>query len=249
MRIKNFYILFAVIFVFILMPQTVYSSEGLIKPASRFYFLQSWGESARLLLAFSNEKKTDYLVELTDRRVNEIKDAPLEKVADRYQDHYRKLDELSAEAKDKEQVAEKIKKLNLRQQEVLADVYARVPESAKDAILNAQENSSKHVAKTVEAIEGKEKAQEYIAQVAQIKQEAQIKRMERLEQAPMEGAPAPNPSETAPKDLKGANPIMEGKELNPLNPLMEGRSEGGAQGQGQAEPVPPAPMAPPAPKN
>ncbi len=196
----------------------VYASLGFFKPSSKLYFLQPALESTRLFFTFSRQGEIDYLLQLTERRIDEISVEPSTAIASRYQMHFEELEKLANEIKDKEQVVEKIKEASLRQQEVLSTVYAQVPDEAKDAILNAQENSSKNVARTIEAVEGADKAREYARRVEQIQLVPKMERAERLEQAPMERTPNANPSQSVPKELKpgqGLNP------LNPLNPLHE----------------------------
>lgn len=218
-----------------------YASLGFFKPSSKLHFFQSAIESVRLFFTFSTEGKTDYLLQLTDRRVDEINTNPSPATANRYQTHFKELEKLAEEAKDKEQVVEKIKEASLRQQDVLAKVYSQVPDEAKDAILNAQENSSKNVANAIEAVQGAKKEQEYVGRVEQIQRIEKLERIERLERAPMEGSPNANPADSVPKELKpgqGLNP------LNPLNPLDEEKKtgEGGQSGGERIEPAAPAPM-------
>ncbi len=212
-------------FFFAIVPPDIYASGGLIKPSSKFYLLQTLKENIQLSLSFSKEQKLNYLLSLTDKRVEEMESNPTPSVVRLYEKHYQYLDKLALQMENKERVAERIEENSLRQQMVLAKVYNQVPESAKGAIINAQENSSKHVARTVGVIEGQQKAQEYVQQVAMIQQ---AEKMGQVEQLPMEGSPNANPSEVTPKELKGANPLMPGQNLNIQNPSLEGQ-EGGSK--------------------
>jgi hypothetical protein len=230
-------IIILILFLLVLTPSKIYASEGLIKPTSRFYFLQTWGEQIKLFFTRSSEQKLNYLLELTERRVDEMADNPSLVVTNRYEGHFKQLNELATQVQNKEQAAEKIRETNLSQQQVLSGVYSQVPEQAKDVILNAQENSSKHVAKTIETVEGSQKAQEYAAQVAQIQQAEKMGQVERLEQAPMESSPNSDPSQNTPKELKGANPLREGQPLNPLNPAQDTQGNEGGNRMQPAEPV------------
>ena len=135
---------------------TAYASEGFIKSSSPFYFLQTLGESVRLFFTFSKDQKIDYLLELTDRRVSELADTASPAVATHYEDTFKQLNELSTQVSDTQVAVDKIKEASLRQQQVLTTVYNKVPDQAKSAIQNAQENSLKHVTRAVEAIEGTE---------------------------------------------------------------------------------------------
>ncbi len=216
-----------ILFFLILVPSQIYASGGLIKPDSRFYFLQTWREQIKLLFTFSKEQKVDYLLELTERRAKEMADNPSPTVGNRYEDHYQQLNELTSKLQNKQQISERIRETSLNQQQVLAEVYSQVPEPVKDAIINAQENSSKHVVRTIEAVEGSQKAQQYMAQVAQIQQMEKAGQVEQLEKALMENNPNSDPTQNTPKELKGINPIKEGQSLNPLNPAQDVGGGGG----------------------
>lgn len=232
-------------------PLTAQGAEAAAKTQSRFYFLQSWGESIKLFLTFSKEKKIDYLIKLSDKRVEELNNNPLPAVANRYQEHSAQIEQLAIQVKDKSNVIEKIKEASLRQQAALTKVYNQVPEQAKEAILNAQENSSKNTEKTIEVIEGPQKAQEYIQEVAKIKQAEPIGQTERVAPVPMESSPAANPAETTPKELKNLNPLMPSQELKTLNPTNSA-NEGQENGSNKVQPIAPAapmPMQAPAVRN
>lgn len=222
------------------LPSSVYASEGLIKPNSPFYFLQTWGESVKLFFTQSPEQKLNYLLDLSDRRVGEMKDTPSSQVASRYAEHFGQLNELSNQVDGKERAVENIKAASLRQQEILAKVYNQVPENAKDAIINAQENSSKHVAQAVERVEGSQKAQEYIQQVAILQQVEKMGQAERVEQAPMEGSPNQDPSQSIPRGLKEDKGLLPGQELKPLNPALNQQGSNGVGGR--MEPAAPVEM-------
>ncbi|HLE49433.1 MAG TPA: DUF5667 domain-containing protein [Patescibacteria group bacterium] len=202
------------------------ASGDLIKPTSRFYFLQTWGEEVRLLLTFSKDNKIDYLLTLTEKRVDEISSYPSSSVLQRYDSNVNKLSRIAEQVENKEDAVEKIKGANLRQQEILAKVYAKVPDEAKGAIVNAQEQSSKHVAQTIQNVQGSDNAQNFTNQVEQI---IRIEKAGQVEQVPMEGSPNANPGEFTPKAINGPNEI---KGILPSN------QSGDSGGQMQpAEPV------------
>ncbi len=231
----------------ITLPRHIHASKDLIKPSSKLYFLQSWGESIKLFFTFSKEQKLNYLLQLTEKRVDEMNSVPSSDIADRYKEHFRQLEKLTTQTQNKQTVVEKIKETSLRQQETLAEVYNRVPQQARDAIINAQENSSKHVAKTIEAVEGPQKAQEYILRVTMIQQVEKTVQRELMEQAPMEGSPNADPSKNTPKELKGTNELNDQQELKSVNPLLENKGEG--TGNKPMEPAQPAQMNAPAGQN
>lgn len=216
-----------------LSPRQIFASGDVFGSSSRFYFLASWSESVKYFFTFSKEQKINYLLELTDKRVEEMRTDPSPASFTRYQEHFQQLGELTAQVSDKQPVTEKIKNTSLRQQATLARVYNQVPDQAKEAIINAQENSSKHVATTVEDVEGPQKAQEYAQQVAQIQR---AERAGQIEQVPMEGSPNVDPGVFTPKEL---NSINEQNQPNPLNPGSENAAGGGG---GQVQPVQPIQM-------
>ncbi len=240
-------IIFLLVCLMNIFPSSAYASEGLVKPDSKLYFLQTFGESVRLFFTFSKEQKIDYLLQLTERRVEEIGDTPSPAVTGRYEEHFQKLNELSGQAQNREQAAERIREASLRQQEVLGRVYNQVPEPAKEAIINAQENSSKHVERTIEAVEGPKKAQEYIKRVERIQQLEKLGQLERLEPVPMEGSPNADPSQSTPRELKENKGLLPGQELKQTNPGLN--EQGGGDGGNRMEPAAPIEMNAPAGQN
>ncbi len=223
-------------------PSFTYASPGLIKPDSKLYFLQSWGETLRLFLTFSKEEKINYLLKLTDRRVSEMADIPTSQIGNRYEEHFRELNQLANQG-----TAAKIRETSLYQQKVLAQVYIQVPEKAKEAIINAQENSSKHVAQIIERNEGAKQAEAYIQRVERIQQMEKLGQAEKVEPVQMEGSPNADPSQNVPRELKENKGLLPGQNLQPLNPALEG--QGGAAGEGRMEPAAPAGMNAPAGQN
>ncbi len=210
----------------LIFPGSVFASQGLIPPTSGLYFLQVLGENVKLFFTFSKDEKVDYLLTLTQRRVDEFSVNPSAQVGDRYTQHFQELESLSSQASDKNTVAQRIEDASLRQQTVLAEVYVKVPDTAKNAILNAQENSSKHVANTIQAVEGQKAVEDYNKKVQAI-QKAEM--VGQIQQVPMESEPNPNPSEN------NINPINSGQGINQLNPI---NGQNGGAGMQPAAPVP-----------
>jgi hypothetical protein len=225
--------IFILTFLASLFSSSIYASEGLIKPTSSLYFLQTWLENVQISLRFSNAQKLEYLFTLTDKRVEEMKDSTTPAVIRLYEKHYQYLDRLASLMENKEEVTARIEANSLRQQAVLAGVYIKAPEEAKDAIVSAQENSSKHVARTIERVEGPQRAQEYIGRVETIQKLEKMGQAELIEQLPMEGSPNANPSEAAPKEIKGTNPLLPGQDLNTINAGQDGGQ--GMEPAGQIE--------------
>lgn len=214
-------------------PPSALASAGLIKPSSKFYFLQTWQENIRLSLNFSKEKKLDYLLTLTEKRVEEMEGAPTPAVTRLYEKHYQSLDKLANQMENKEVVAERIRENSLRQQATLAKVYVQVSEPAKEAIIKAQENSSKHVAQTIERVGGVPKAEEYVQQVAVIQQLEKLGQLEQVERVLQEDSPNADPATATPRELKGTNSLLPGQGLNPTNQGQDGGQ--GMEPAGQVE--------------
>ena len=233
-RIAAILILISLVTIF---PSFTYASDNLIKPNSPFYFLQTWGEEIKLFFTFPKEEKLNYLLELTEKRIEEVKITPSTNTFSRYENHFRQLDELAIQVENKDQAVEKIKTTSLHQQEVLAQVYLQTPDQAKKAIIDVQENSSKHVARTIEAVEGNKKAQEYIVQVARIQQAERMGQTEQVELSPMEGSPNTDPGQFTPQEIKETHQLKEGQPLNPLNPVLENSENEGGNIMEPAAPV------------
>lgn len=174
---------------------------------------------------------------MTERRVDEITASLSASSANRYQKHFEELEKLANEVDGKEQAVEKIKEASLRQQEILSDVYTKVPDEAKDAILNAQENSSKNVAGVIEVVQGDEKAQEYAQRVEQIQSTEKMERIERLEQAEMEETPNVDPSESIPRELNESKGLLPERELNSQNPIFNEQNSNGGKEIEPAAPI------------
>lgn len=237
------FVLILVLLVFVFAAQA--EAAGLIKATSRFYFLQSWGESIRLFFTFSPEAKLNYAIDLADRRAEEINSsasdsAAVAKLSEKYIADINQAEKISTQVEDKTQAAEKIKEANLNQQQVLAEAYQKAPEEVLAVITDAQENSLNQVEKVISETQGPEAAQQYVQQVTQIQQ---VQRLERAELMPMESNPNAEPSQNAPNELYE---IKEGQNLNPINPIQEG-TDGNTEGQGGTiKPVEPVQMQQPA---
>jgi len=232
---KKIIIVFLAIFLLGL-SSPAYAALGFFKPSSKLYFLQPVLESARLFFTFSKEAKTDYLLQLTERRVEEMTQKQSTTTVDRYQLNFAKLTKLAIEVKNPEQAVEKIKAASLRQQEVLAKVYSQVPEEAQAAIVNAQENSAKHVEKMIESAQNSVKAKEYMNQAVQIRQMERAKTQNQIERVLLEGDSQINPAESVPRELNS------GLELKSLNSILEG--EGQSAGSATMMPAVPIPVQP-----
>lgn len=225
----------AVILLMGVMVVPAYASPGFINPNSRMYFIQPISESIRMFFTFSKQAKMDYLLELADRRTEEMNIAPSSKIVRGYTEHFAQLEKMVEEIPEmnKNQVVEKIKEASLRQQEILAKVYSQVPQQTQEAIINAQENSSKHVENIIEAVGGTQSTKDYKQQVAQIQQ---IEQAEQIEQASKENGPSDNPGEFTPRELNGIN---QPRQLNSIDASSTNENGGGS---GQMQPAQPIQM-------
>lgn len=228
-----------------ILSKQVFASSDLLKPNSRFYFLQTWKENIVLSLKLSKESKFEYLLTLTEKRVEDMEEFSNPAITRLYEKHYQYLDRLAAQMENKEEVTAKIRENSLHQQIALAKVYTQVSEPAKEAILNAQENSADQVARTIERVEGAQNAQEYIQKVALIQQ---MEQADQVEQILQESSPHADPAQSTPQSLRENRETLPGKELNPINPNLE-EQEGGSDGGGKMETVVPAQMNQPTGRN
>lgn len=220
-----------------------------ILPTSPFYFLKTWSERVTLFFTFAEGQKAERLSKFAERRLSEAEAIADENpalagaAAGRYAATIAEAAKaLPVSGEDKEALVS-FKERSLRHQEVLAELEGSVPEEARDAIINAEENSSKHVFGLVERAEGKEAAAEYMARAEEARQVARAVRLERAKQLPMESGKDGG----APKELRPLGGEQELKELKPLLPIKET----GEEGEKGVEPAPmegPAPMAPPIPQ-
>lgn len=218
-----FVIFFFALFIF---PNGAYASTGSIPPTSKLYFLQTLGESVKLYFTRDPQQKFDYLLTLTERRVDEAKLSASNQVLSHYQGQINEAASLAAGLPGRDAAVQKITDASLRQQATLAQVYARAPNEAKEAILGAQTESSKHVANTIQTVGGTKPAEDYSEKVQVILRAEQIGQ---VEQVPMEGAPSGDPSD------QNINPIKSGQGLNQLNPIND--QNGGSGGMQPAAPI------------
>jgi hypothetical protein len=201
-------------------PLIARADEGLIKPSSSFYFMQGWGESVRYFFTISADNKITYLLELSQRRVDEIgndnNSAQITKLTGQYQSIYQKLQQLAENEKNSDLVY-KIQSNSTRQQQTLSNVYQKVPEQAQKGILNAEVNSAKHVENTINQVQGEQAADQYSKSVQAIQQVGQKGQVQMESSGPSE-----DPSKTQ------YNSINQGQELNQINDTTGGQGQGAA---------------------
>lgn len=247
---KYMAILLLVFFVGIALPQKSQAFGDFIEPTSVLYFMQEWKESLGLFFSFSQESKLNYHLRLSEKRASELRDFGkndaqiAQMLANKYQNNYRQMEKIAAQMENKNQVAEKIKNGSVAQQETLARVYGQVPEQAKAAILNAQENSSKNVSAVLEKVSS-EDAMEYVQKIQQIQQTQKTEMMQKTPMVEKEaGNENGNPDGNGPKSLNEANDTNEIKQGKDLNQTNGSNGSGGAAGRDSQEKNQPAEKAP-----
>ncbi len=184
---KVFLVLLAAVFLFagVAQAQTNDLPEPGMLPDSPFYFFKSWSEAIGTFFTFGDVAKAERFVNLSEKRLAEAnalvekgKPEVAEKAVLRYQDQLGKGLTKAAEAKakghDVDEVLARVSEATLKHQEVLAGVYEKVPEQAKEAIQRAMEASMRGHEEALKAISG-QKREEVMEQVEQKRQEAEQK--------------------------------------------------------------------------
>lgn len=124
-----------------------------VKPGNFFYFFDTASEKINLFFTFNPEKKAQQALEYADERLAEAEESAnennpkaVEKAMTGYKEEISLATEESKGLKDEERAKELLNTVSentAKHQEVLAGVLEKVPEEAKQAILNAIEISKK----------------------------------------------------------------------------------------------------------
>ncbi len=151
-----------------------------ILPDSGLNFLNGWGRNIQLAFAGSDVEKARLMLKYAGEDTLALKamyaagkyDVGAQQ-ADRYalqlQNTVQAVEQVKA-SQGEEASAELVAKLEqnyLQQQEVLLSVLEKAPEAAQSGLLNAIENSNKHVATVILAHEGEQAVLQYQTQVNQ----------------------------------------------------------------------------------
>ncbi len=139
-----------------------------LTPDSPFYFLDTLGERIGMFFTFRVEKKAEKALKYAEEKLaevmamaekNQIK--ALEKANKKYQEFLGlaniKTQDAQNKGKDIEELAILITEKTLKHQEILAEVFEKVPEEAKPAIKKAMEVSRKGSEEAVQAVTGAKK--------------------------------------------------------------------------------------------
>lgn len=169
-----------------------------ILPDSGFYFMKKWGrnlqlmfagsdtERARLMLKYTNEDALA-LWEMYQMGKYDVGSEFAEQYALQLQNTVQIMEQIRARQGENtsEELVNKLQQNYLRQQEVLLSVLEKAPEAAQNGLLNAVENSNKHVAAMIMAQNGERVLQQYQEQVNQqasnMGEETKIRVQQRLQ--------------------------------------------------------------------
>lgn len=131
----------------VLAQNEAFSDAGLT-PDSPFYFLEIIAEKIGNLFTFGDKAKAERMIALMEERMaeaqkmlNEKKIEPAKKAFGRYQEHFqefeKRLEKMAKEGESFDDVVEKVALATEKHIAVLEKVYEKVPNEAKNAILNA----------------------------------------------------------------------------------------------------------------
>jgi len=147
-----------------------------ILPDSPWYVLKTWWEEVQIFFTFDSVKKAEFHTKLATRRVVEAKklvekgktefaEQHLWKFRNRLEKALQKTEQAQEKGKNVDELIEKLQANNIRQQEVLSEVYEKVPDSAKEAVLSAMEKSAEGIENSMEKVQKSEQALEFKAEL------------------------------------------------------------------------------------
>lgn len=168
-----------------------------ILPGHPFYFLKTLSEGVGTLFALGTAAKADRFLYLSEKRLAEALELTegdmlekAEKAIQRYQKNIEKATVRAQEARkkglDADEVFERVSTATLQHQEVLALVYERVPEEAREAVMRAMDASIVGHEEALKAISG-EKEDEVRTRV----ENERVEREQMLIQLRRKGIPIP----------------------------------------------------------
>ncbi len=192
---KQFYKLFlaSVLTIALVMPLFVYAAPSAgIKPGNLLYFFDITFEHISLFFTFSNEKKAIKALSYADERLaeveavaNENKPEAVATAMANYQENVSLATAESKEIKDKEKAQNLLSTITdntSKHQEVLTEVYNKVPDEAKKAIEKAIEVSIKEHEEALKEIQGLKKTVEELQKdIESLKQQGQSDQSKEIE--------------------------------------------------------------------
>jgi len=167
-------------------------------PDSGFYFMKKWGRSLQLMFAGSDAEKSKLMLKYANEDALALKKMyemgkydvgakHAEQYALQLQNAVQTTEQVrTRQGEDaSEELVGKLEQNYLKQQEVLLSVLEKAPEAAQNGLLNAIENSNKHVAAMIATQEGQEALAQYQEQVNQqtsnMGEETKIRVQQRLQ--------------------------------------------------------------------
>jgi len=139
-----------------------------ILPDSPFYFFKTFWESVNLALTFNPVAKTEKMMHFAEKRLAEAqalvekgKDDLAEKVLAKYRKQVsavvQKAQKLSGQGEKADQALSKVTEKALKHEEVLTDLYKKLPPQAQPAVAAALEASMKGQQEAFQALSEREK--------------------------------------------------------------------------------------------
>lgn len=151
-----------------------------ILPDSGFYFMKSWGRNLQVMFAGSDTERATLMLRYTNEDALALKkmyEQDKYDVGAKHAGQYALQLQNTVQAMEQvrtgqgeaasEELVDKLEQNYLRQQAVLLSVLEKAPDAAQNGILNAIENSNKHVGAMIMAQQGQAELQQYQEQVNQ----------------------------------------------------------------------------------
>ena len=206
---------------FVVPAQASAATNAGVKPGSFFYFFDTASEKINLFFTFNPEKKAQKALEYADERLAEAEESAnennpkaVEKAMTGYKEEISLATEKSKGLKDEERAKELLNIVSentAKHQEVLVSVLGKVPEEAKQAILNAIEVSKKGQEEATKQInELKNEIEQLKNEVESLKKESKDPQADEVEKLKKEveelkkkqGINQPAPKEPAPSQTQ-----------------------------------------------
>jgi len=254
--VKNVFIILAVAILILLLCPTIPAlaqdegnsnsdvTDAGILPDSNFYFFKVLGRNLQLWLG-DDLHKADLALQFANEDaavVNELAQKNKFQLAVQHSEQFQEQLQLAIQymerAREQNQdiriMVMQMEQNHLRQQLMLASALEKAPEAAKEGLLNAIENSSKHVGDAIGEMEGEEALNRFEEQlnqqVSNLGEDTKLRIRERLKAS--HGKPSQVISGET-EDTPGATAESgQGQSTHQATPQGTGSTNGGTQGQG-----------------
>ncbi len=152
--------------------ETVELPDAGVLPDSKLFTLELWWEGVQRFFTFDSVKKAELESKLAMKRMaeaekliengkSELAEKHLLQFENRLAAAFEKTEKAKEKGKDIEALVQKLEANLLKQQEVLAQVYDKVPESAQKGVLNAMEKSAKGLENALENMQKSDEAKAF----------------------------------------------------------------------------------------